>query len=622
MIFSNFTKKILYKYLTPILLITALSLILSGLSIYLLNNNNLSTAIAAISLLSKSKVKEKITLENEKFLSQLNQTFDEELSRIESGIYYTSKLPYPTKSFDMMVQNLLRQEDFLEGVYITNNEQEVAFQHLKKNKSLNALLQHNIQTFSLVDTLQKGYSSGLIRHQNTPYILYACPLPDTSQQYLVGIINAQFISDQINDHTRNQPFHISILNHQNELIYNTFSCEYYDTDTGGMKFDIVTIAQEKEKAGSSFDNGLTIYNTNKHNWRNIYFLDGNAYETALQKDASILMKIFDVLQHANLTALILLITGMILIASFLAYLVARSITKPIVELTTATTQIAEGDFSIRVAKKNEDEVGVLTDSFNQMIQKLNLSRLSLQQQKKQIEQQAKELASSNADLENYAVMASHDLKEPIRMISSYIQLLERKYVTQLDDQAQTYIDFALDGSTRMQLIIEDLLTYSRIGKKKNLQKKPIDLNNTLIQVQKNLQQHILEKNAHIQVDTLPTVSGISTQMISLFQNLLSNAIKYVPENRTPRIHIFSEEKAGYYYITIKDNGIGIPPDRFQDVFAIFKRLHSKDEYEGTGIGLAICQKILDFHQGDLLLDSELGVGSQFIIKLPITPSPI
>ncbi len=622
MVFHRFTKKILYKYLTPILLITALSLILSALSIYLLNNNNLSTAISAISLLSKNKVKEKITLENEKFLTQINHNFDATLGRIENGIYHTSHIVPNTKTFEVMATNLLAKEDYLEGIFITDTSGIIRFKQLKKDASINELPTPSITTFSLVDTLQKGYSSGIVRHQEKPFLLYACPIPDTSKQYLVGIINAQFLSDKINDYTRDQPFHISLLDKKGELIYNTYTCELYESDTSGMKLDIASIIEDKETSGSFFEKGLTIFATNKHNWINIYYLDSDAYKKELAKDASILMKIFDVMQHANLTALILLITGIILLASFIAYLVARSITKPIVDLTTATTQIADGDFSIRVEKKSDDEVGELTDSFNDMIDKLKLSRFSLQQKKLQIEQQAKELKTSNADLENYAVMASHDLKEPIRMISSYIQLLDKRYATQLDDQAQSYIDFALDGSNRMRQIIEDLLTYSRIGKKKNLKKTSIDLNIALLKVQKNLDKTIQEKKASIKMEQLPSITGIPSQIISLFQNLVSNALKYVAPNTTPKVHIYAEQKGNYYYITVKDNGIGIPQERFQEVFAIFKRLHSREEYEGTGIGLAICQKVLDFHEGDLLLDSEEGKGSAFTVKLPVLGVPI
>jgi DNA-binding LacI/PurR family transcriptional regulator/signal transduction histidine kinase len=233
----------------------------------------------------------------------------------------------------------------------------------------------------------------------------------------------------------------------------------------------------------------------------------------------------------------------------------------------------------------------------------------------ELEQAVQELARSNKELELFAYVASHDLQEPLRMVHSYLQLLERRYKNQLDDDADEFIGFAVDGADRMQTLIMDLLAYSRVGTR-GKPFEPTDLGDALDAALANLQVAIEETGASITQDQMPTLSVDAIQITQLFQNLISNAIKFRQQNEPPEIHIGAEHKDSNYVLSVQDNGIGIDPQHFDRIFMIFQRLHTRDEYEGTGIGLALCKRIVERHGGQIWVQSEPGEGSTFSFTIP------
>jgi PAS domain S-box-containing protein len=219
-----------------------------------------------------------------------------------------------------------------------------------------------------------------------------------------------------------------------------------------------------------------------------------------------------------------------------------------------------------------------------------------------------ELLRSNKELEQFAYVASHDLQEPLRMVSSFTQLLSMRYKDQLDQEAQEFIKFAVDGALRMQNLINDLLEYSRVQTRgKDL--SVTDMHDILGQTVNNLSIKIQEKNALVTNDELPTVLADGGQMVQLFQNLIGNALKFC--KTTPMVHISAKEEKDDYLFSVKDNGIGIEPQYFDRIFQIFQRLHPKDEYGGTGIGLAICRRIVERHGGKIWVESQPGEGTEF-----------
>jgi len=228
-------------------------------------------------------------------------------------------------------------------------------------------------------------------------------------------------------------------------------------------------------------------------------------------------------------------------------------------------------------------------------------------------QLAANLARSNKELEQFAYVASHDLQEPLRMITGYTNLLSKRYKGKLDDEADEFIGFAVDGANRMRVLINDLLTYSRVG----MQRKefaPTDCELILGQTLAGLQVVIQESAARVTHDPLPTVMANDVQLGQLFQNLIGNALKY-HNGDAPAVHIGCQRRDNDWLLSICDNGIGIDPRFAEKIFLIFQRLHNREQYPGTGIGLAVCKRIVERHGGKIWVESAPGKGATFYFTL-------
>ena len=268
----------------------------------------------------------------------------------------------------------------------------------------------------------------------------------------------------------------------------------------------------------------------------------------------------------------------------------------------------EGDFT----EEEEDQLAKLTTLFAPTfeLQKVNQR---LQERASDLEQVSSELMRSNNELGEFAYVASHDLQEPLRMISSYMELLRRRYRDKLESGAQEFIDFAVDGAQRMQTLIEDLLTYSRAGAA-GTTLASTDCEEALQRAMANLSAAIADTNAAVTHEPLPLVSGDPSQLTQLFQNLVGNSIKFAHDAR-PKVHISVARIEEGQQFSVTDNGIGIDPKYGERVFQVFQRLHARGEYEGTGIGLSICKKIVERHGGRIWVESRPGKGSTFHFTL-------
>jgi len=229
---------------------------------------------------------------------------------------------------------------------------------------------------------------------------------------------------------------------------------------------------------------------------------------------------------------------------------------------------------------------------------------------------AKELATSNSELEQFAYIASHDLQEPLRMVASYTELLRKRYAGQLDERADKYIDYAVEGARRMQRLINDLLEYSRVGQKR-LAYEPVESARALEIARLNLKLLIAEKRAEIKVEELPLVLSNLGQLTQLFQNLINNAIKFT-EGRDPKIAISARRDGEQWQFCVEDNGIGIEEQYLDRVFGLFQRLHERERYEGSGMGLSIAKRIVERHGGRMWITSTPGIGSKFFFTLPLS----
>ena len=237
---------------------------------------------------------------------------------------------------------------------------------------------------------------------------------------------------------------------------------------------------------------------------------------------------------------------------------------------------------------------------------------------KKLAEKAEELARSNHDLEQFAYVASHDLQEPLRMVAAYTQLLAERYRGKLDENADKYIGYAVEGALRMQTLILDLLAFSRVGRGET-DRKNGECNAALNNALENLRSAIEESGAVVTHDHLPAVAVDPSQLVQLFQNLIGNAIKFRGKE-VPTIRVSAEKQDATWLFAVADNGIGVSSQYKDKIFVIFQRLHTREEYSGNGVGLAICKKIVEHHGGRIWVESELGCGATFHFTLPARPA--
>jgi light-regulated signal transduction histidine kinase (bacteriophytochrome) len=248
---------------------------------------------------------------------------------------------------------------------------------------------------------------------------------------------------------------------------------------------------------------------------------------------------------------------------------------------------------------------------------LAVSRTLIRSMRRDIDERERkedQLRRSNEELERFAYVASHDLQEPLRKVAGFTALLQKKYGGRLDRDADEIIGYAVDGATRMQMLIKDILAYSRVGSKE-LNRVPVDTNHVMDLVTTDLGEQIKATRARVEWRGLPTIRADASQLRQVLQNLVENAIKYRHPKRRPQVQVAGQEDETSWHFTVQDNGIGIPPDKHEEIFGIFRRLHGQDQ-PGTGIGLAVAKKAVERHGGKIWVESKLGKGSTFHFTLP------
>jgi light-regulated signal transduction histidine kinase (bacteriophytochrome) len=265
-------------------------------------------------------------------------------------------------------------------------------------------------------------------------------------------------------------------------------------------------------------------------------------------------------------------------------------------------------------QEREKLIATHAQQLEEKIKELEDNILQRKRAEEALSKQTQELARSNTELERFAYIASHDLQEPLRTVISYVQLLKKRYSDKLGADADEFIAFTVDGVHWMQSLINALLTYSRIDRGPK-ETQTTDLNAVAARALMNLQEAIRENKAEISCDQLPTVKADSSQMEQLFQNLIGNAVKF-HSSVPPRVHISVKSGKNEWILSVSDNGIGIAPQHMGRIFEIFQRLHSRKEYSGTGIGLAVCKKIVEYHGGRIWVESHLDKGSTFHFTIP------
>lgn len=292
----------------------------------------------------------------------------------------------------------------------------------------------------------------------------------------------------------------------------------------------------------------------------------------------------------------------------------RLVTDPLEALGHDARLVVGGDLDHEIRRSGPTELVQLATDVDDMRRRIVAELDSVSAARAELDARNVELTRSNLELEQFAYVASHDLQEPLRKVVSFTQLLQQRYAGQLDERADEYIEFAADGARRMQVLINDLLAFSRVGRSTE-SFGDVDLVECVRTAERNLSEALAEAGAQVRFGALPVVRGDQTLLTAVFQNLISNAVKFRGEE-PPVVDIEATEAEGLWWISVTDNGIGIEPRFAERVFVIFQRLHPRTEYDGTGIGLALSRKVVEHHGGALWLDTDQPQGARFCFTLP------
>jgi signal transduction histidine kinase len=324
---------------------------------------------------------------------------------------------------------------------------------------------------------------------------------------------------------------------------------------------------------------------------------------------------------ANLLQGVLIAAGVLILGSLLGagVFLRTLIIAPLGRLGAEAKRVAGGEFSVPLAvDPGPREIAEMGAEIDAMRERIVRELALVSDAHVQLASQAEDLRRSNAELEQFAYVASHDLQEPLRKVASFCQALQLRYGDSLDERAQQYIEFAVDGARRMQVLINALLALSRVGRG-GQPSEPVALSEALDSARRSLAGELDEAGARLVVDPLPVVRGERSLLVSLFQNLLGNAVKF-RGSQAPVVRIECRAGTGEWELSVADNGIGIDPEYAERIFQIFQRLHARDAYDGTGIGLALCRKIVEHHGGRIWLDPAYSPGACFRLTLPMDDS--
>ncbi|MBY8848720.1 HAMP domain-containing protein [Saccharothrix sp. MB29] len=326
----------------------------------------------------------------------------------------------------------------------------------------------------------------------------------------------------------------------------------------------------------------------------------------------------------------LVVLGLGLAGIAVAVVVRVLVVRPLDQLRSTSRRVAQGEFELHIVPHGPADLRAVAEDVEAMRERIveELAQVRVREellveQAAVLDARAEELRRSNGELEQFAYVASHDLQEPLRKVASFCQLLEKRYGDRLDERGVQYIGFAVDGAKRMQVLINDLLTYSRVGRV-NRGKERIELDRPLDEALRNLGAAIEESGAVVERPAdLPAVTGDLTLLVMLWQNLVGNAVKFHRPDQPPLVRVTCEpatlvDGSPAWELAVTDNGIGIPAEYAEKVFVIFQRLHARDTYTGTGIGLALCKKIVEHHGGAIALDTGHTEGTRIRFTLPAT----
>ncbi len=637
--FGYISRNIYYKYLIPLLLLMAMAVLLGFIAISILVANNIENTGIALKEGEVMRMSKEILVKHQHAIQTHNDAFVQNIENTKYSLkaftnYYAFKSLRIAKMRTYADQTVRYNNQLLEIALFDKKGKEV-FSHCLSEKPFAADLKDCSPQYLMEQLPPKtAYISKVFfdktQQRSYLYIGYLINHINGKNQFsLLAKVALDNITETIANKTVNQQGRMFLVDYEQQILFENPSTEKayrYQNLPVDVKANIIQYPD------------TTIWNkayllstaTNQYGWTTVYYTPHALAYQAIKERVSSLSEMFGTTRQNILLFSVLAILLIVSFATFAGVKVAKSITNPILKLIHATRDVARGNFQVTIQRETQDEVGELAESFTNMTWAIQKYQEELLERTRLIEIQAQQLTASNEDLERYAHTVSHDLKEPLRMVNGYVKLMHKKLEHQLDSETKEYMDFAMDGTQRMSRIINDLLAYARFEEKSKRQKfEAVDLNDIIAIVKKDLLFLTKEHEAQIGIipDKLPVIKGKFTQIHQLFQNVIANAIKY-RRAANPIIKIDAILKDNTCEIIIIDNGRGIAKADIPKVFMPFKRLVARQEVEGSGIGLATVKKIMDHHNGNIKIESEVGIGTTFYFtfeaatKLPTPPSKV
>jgi signal transduction histidine kinase len=615
--------RLFYKYLTPLLVLSVIPILASGVLMFVLTMANFDNLQKRLVEEISGDLRSEILAKNLSLATSEGKNIEQVVDQIGSLLSVLSVSP------DFLKKDIFGMNNYAENIMsdkvpileftVINEWGELVY------KKENSFSLSGVDSKGLIDTVYRQVKEGkkselsdvlIAENSQQPYVVLAQPILDYGGNLkgcIAATVSLGFISEALKNTSESKG--VSYIISSNGTLISHPNMFELNQNLDYSKYDYIqTILKRKE---GSFENEgkLFSYYTTRYGWKIIVEIPTEIALASLERNKSTINAFIRITLNSISYAIAIVIILSIAVCIIVAILITNRTIKPIIELTNATKKIYKGNFNLRVEKTSKDEIGQLTESFNLMAQEISRKQEELINKNEYIKQQADELlARYNSDLEQFAYVTTHDLIEPLRMITSYTQLLQRRHSDNFNNDAKEYMNYVIEGVHRMHKIINDLFEYSHIRTNES-DFEVTDFNEVIDAVLKKIEPEVTEGKAMIVTDKMPTVKAVKSNMVQVFQNLISNAIKFKSPARKCEIRVGFEEKPKEWLFYVKDNGIGFEPKYAEKVFEIFKRLNKRDQYAGSGMGLAICKNIVERHGGKIWVEPVVYHGTTFFFTI-------
>jgi signal transduction histidine kinase len=616
--------KLFIKYLVSLLAISIIPAFLGGMLLLSFLKVNMNGLKSELNTQVSQVLTREISYKDEAIAQTEGMYVQEEIDRIGNKISAMAMAPgfidLELLDISAFVENFISNEPAVLEIAVVDKWGEVVFD---KVNSLSVMSEEysDLVDEDLLKTIQakESYLSdvSISSRSQLPYVTLGQPIIQFGGNFAGGIIlnlNLSFIWDIAASKQVGESGMLYIISPKGQLISHPSTRELYQ-NSDYSKYEYIREIMATKNGTIQTATSLVSYFTNKYGWTTIIEIPvEQALATVNDNQLLVESFILNTNRSMGLVAIAILIFILILTV-VISFYVTRWLITPIINLTMATRTVSSGNLTMVIQKNSSDEIGELTDSFNLMTEQLRLKQEELLKSNEYIKQQAEELLDRyNSDLEQFAYVTTHDLIEPLRMITSYIQLLQRRYRDVYDDEAKEFMRFVVEGVDRMHNIINDLFEYSHIRTDvKDFEK--VDVKEVLATTTKKLNKEITDSGAIITSVGLPELKAVQSNLVQVFQNLIGNAIKFRQLEVPLKIKISCDDREHDWLFSVEDNGMGFDPQYKEKVFEIFKRLNKRDDYPGSGMGLAISKNIVERHGGKIWVDSRLGIGTTFYFTI-------